>query len=202
MDSSYTELIESIIKRLDKIPYIHPEDLPDLDLYMDQVRTIMEEKLSATRRNEKDKILTKTMINNYAKNHILPPPIKKKYSREHMFILVFIYYFKGILSLQDIQKLIGPLTRDITSGSSHFDIQQIFSEVSALQREQIPRINDDLNAILESSSPGFSRISALTMDGAEKSDSEYLKVFSIICSLAVDVFVKKRVIEELIDSCL
>ena len=62
------DLLSSIMESLDRIAYIKPEDIPNIDLYMDQVTTFMESRLkSATRNPEEDKILTKTMINNYAK---------------------------------------------------------------------------------------------------------------------------------------
>ena len=70
----------------------------------------METQLSSSKRYEEDKILTKTMINNYAKNNLLPPPEKKKYSKEHMLVLIFIYYFKNILSIKDIETLLKPIT--------------------------------------------------------------------------------------------
>ena len=62
----------------------------------------MDEQLEACKRYEDDKILTKTMINNYAKNNLLPAPEKKKYSKEHVLTLLFIYYFKNLLSINDI----------------------------------------------------------------------------------------------------
>ena len=74
------DLLNSILESVGRIDYIHPVDIPNIDLYMDQVTTFMEEQLSSTKRYEDDKILTKTMINNYAKNNLLPPPNKKKYS--------------------------------------------------------------------------------------------------------------------------
>ena len=92
-------LLESILQSLDRIDYIKPEDIPGIDLYMDQVTTFMDSHLSASRRYEDDKILTKTMINNYAKNHLLPPPEKKKYSREHMLLLIFISFYSCSLSV-------------------------------------------------------------------------------------------------------
>src|SRR5699024_2328232 len=104
------DMMNSIIRSVSRIDYIKPEDIPGIDLYMDQVTTFMDSQLSSSRRYEDDKILTKTMINNYAKNHLLPPPEKKKYSREHMLLLIFIYYFKSILSINDIQSLLAPLT--------------------------------------------------------------------------------------------
>ena len=76
------DLLNSILQSLERIDYIHPEEIPNIDLYMDQVTTFMETQLRSTKRYEQDKILTKTMINNYAKNHLLPPPVKKKYSKD------------------------------------------------------------------------------------------------------------------------
>ena len=78
MNINSENLLESILKSLSRIDYIHAEDIPNIDLYMDQVTTLMDSGLSSSKRYEEDKILTKTMINNYAKNNLLPPPDKKK----------------------------------------------------------------------------------------------------------------------------
>ena len=84
-------LLKSILASLDRFEHIHAEDIPNIDLYMDQVTTFMDKRLRSTLRNpEEDKILTKTMINNYAKNDLLPPPVKKKYSKDHIIMLIFI----------------------------------------------------------------------------------------------------------------
>lgn len=92
------ERLADVLGRLDKLSYVKLEKIPELDLYMDQVTSFMEEQLKDTKRNQEDKVLTKTMINNYAKNRLLPPPVKKKYSKEHMLLLLFIYYYKNLLS--------------------------------------------------------------------------------------------------------
>ena len=104
-------LLQDLLDSLSKVDGVHPEDVPNIDLYMDQVTTFMDARLASSKRYEEDKILTKTMINNYAKNHLLPPPEKKKYSKEHMLVLIFIYYFKNILSINDIQTLLEPITK-------------------------------------------------------------------------------------------
>ena len=96
------DMLNSILSSIARIDYVKPESIPNIDLYMDQVTTFMNEQLRSTKRYEDDKILTKTMINNYAKNNLLPPPVKKKYSREHVLVMIFIYYFKNILSIKDI----------------------------------------------------------------------------------------------------
>ena len=81
MTIDHENLLNSILASLDRIEYINPDDIPNIDLYMDQVTTFMDSRLSSTSRYPgEDKILTKTMINNYAKNDLLPPPVKKKYS--------------------------------------------------------------------------------------------------------------------------
>ena len=86
MTRNEKEMMSSIFAKIAELDYIKPEDLPNIDLYMDQVTTFMEDQLASTKRHDDDKILTKTMINNYAKNDLLPPPIKKKYSKEHGFL--------------------------------------------------------------------------------------------------------------------
>ena len=77
MTIDMNDLLNSILKSLSNIDYIRPEEIPNIDLYMDQVTTFMDKQLASTTRYEDDKILTKTMINNYTKNHLLPPPVKK-----------------------------------------------------------------------------------------------------------------------------
>ena len=79
------------------------DDIPEIDLYMDQVIQLFESKLSAQKRNEDEKILTKTMINNYAKGKLLLPIKNKKYSKEHLILMSLIYNLKGALSINDIK---------------------------------------------------------------------------------------------------
>lgn len=85
MKKSNEESIMDIINKLREIDYINPEDIPNIDLYMDQVTTFMDAHLEACKRTEEDKILTKTMINNYTKNNLLPPPNKKSIPKSICF---------------------------------------------------------------------------------------------------------------------
>ena len=91
--------MEELLKEWGKLDYILPKEVPEIELYMDQVTTFMEQKLKNNNRYEDDKTLTKTMINNYTKNHLLPPPVKKKYSKNHIYLLIYIYYLKNFLSI-------------------------------------------------------------------------------------------------------
>ena len=71
------DLIAEITNCLDHSSTVTIESIPNIDLYMDQVTTFIETALFGYKRNKEDKILTKTMINNYAKAKIFPPPQKK-----------------------------------------------------------------------------------------------------------------------------
>ncbi len=187
------DLVNSIMESLDRIQYIRLEDIPNIDLYMDQVTTFMDEKLQSTTRNPgEDKILTKTMINNYAKNDLLPPPIKKKYSKEHIMILIMIYYLKGVLSFSDIQELLKPLTDKYFNIETGFQLEDIYKEVFKIEEEQKDAIKADISKIMKRSEEMFV--------GAPKEDSEFFTLFSLVAQLGFDVYVKKLLIEKLIDA--
>jgi len=186
-------LLSSIIKSLNKLDYIKPEELPNIDLYMDQVTTYMEEKLKQTCRNpEEDKILTKTMINNYVKNDLIPPPNKKKYSREHMLLFIFIYYFKGFMSISDIQTLMGPLTERYFGEDKEFRLEDIYREVFSMEKEEIDILIKDVIKKF--------RKAEKTFETAPEDGQDFLKMFSFICLLCFDVYLKKMMIEKMIDS--
>ena len=125
MENDVKDFLSELLKQLKSIDYIKPEDIPNIDLYMDQVTTFMDEQLAASKRYESDKILTKTMINNYAKNNLLPSPDKKKYSKEHVLTLLFIYYFKNILSINDIRSILNPLTEKYFGNDDGFTMQDV-----------------------------------------------------------------------------
>ena len=93
------QFLSDILDEFNKIDYVKPEDIPNIDLYMDQVTTFMDSQLATSKRHEDDKILTKTMINNYAKNDLLPPPEKKKYSKEHVLGSLTVEYQEKYLQV-------------------------------------------------------------------------------------------------------
>ena len=186
------DLLKSIMDSFDRIDYIKSADIPNIDLYMDQVTTFMENNLRKNSRYpDIDKIMTKTMINNYAKNDLLPPPIKKKYSKEHILVLIFIYYYKGILSISDIQTLLKPITDKFFNTSDGFNIESIYEEVFGKEGAQIEILKKDVISKYESAMDTF--------EDAPEEDKEFLKLFSFICLLSFDVYMKKMLIEKLID---
>ncbi len=185
------DMMNSILTSISRIDYIKPEDLPNIHLYMDQVTTFMDAQLESTKRRPEDKILTKTMINNYAKNHLLPPPEKKKYSKEHLLLLIFIYYFKNILSINDIQSLLNPITDKYFKSEAGWNLEDIYREVFSMEKGQIEYLQKDLVKRYNVASETFAE--------APEEDREYLQMFSFLCLLSFDVYVKKMLLEKILD---
>ncbi|MFI3176214.1 MAG: DUF1836 domain-containing protein [Eubacteriales bacterium] len=186
------KVLASIINALDEFDYMKVDEIPDIDLYMDQVTTLMEQKLKTTARYPgEDKILTKTMINNYAKNRLLPPPEKKKYSKDHILILTFIYYYKGFLSISDIQALIKPLTEQFFDVKEGVDLSTIYGEILEAQKIQAEGMKKDIEQKLSLASEMFTEL--------PDEQAEFLQLFSFISLIGFDVYFKKLMIERFTD---
>ena len=177
MKIDMTDLLNSITENLKRIDYIKPEEIPNIDLYMDQVTTF---------------ILTKTMINNYSKNNLLPPSVKKKYSKEHVLLLIFIYYFKSILSIKDIETVLAPLRDKYFSDEAALSLSELYTEVCKLEKSRIKPLSESVQEAYESSFSAFSNIE-------DDADQKELRLFAFICSLSFDVYLKKVMIEKIID---
>ncbi len=172
------EQFRTLTENLEGVPL---QEIPRIDLYMDQVLTFMEEHLSSdTRDPEHDKVLTKTMINNYVKNDVLIPPVRKKYGMNHMVLLLIIFYLKSFLSIGDIQKVLAPLEEQEES-------------LESIYRQVYESMGEEKSALLEETRHQFDR--------AEESfpESEELQRFSLIARMAMEIYLKKLFIERLLD---
>ena len=173
------KILHDLLNSLDSLEGIRPEEIPNIALYMDQVTTFMDAQLASSRRFESDKVLTKTMINNYAN------------SPEHMMLLVFIYYFKNILSITDIQTLLAPITDRYFGTESGFSIKDIYDEIFQMEKEEIASVKEDLLKKADVSKSMFG--------SSPEEDREFLQLFSFICLLSFDVYLKKQMLEHMVD---
>jgi hypothetical protein len=192
MSRDGSNYVTSLLRELSGMTYIKPGDIPEIDLYMDQVLTFMDAHLKDVKRHEDDKTLTKTMINNYTKNKLLPPPDKKKYSSDHLYLLAFIYYFKNQLSISDIQTLLKPLTEEFFHTEGTTSLADIYREVYQLQKEQLSNISRDVISQYKKSTDTFTGVS-------DDRQREYLQMFAFITMLDFDIYLKKNIIENIID---
>ena len=192
MNVESNRMLESILESLSKMEYIKSSKIPDIDLYMDQVLTFMNGNLDNVKRHESDKVMTKTMINNYAKNHLLPAPEKKKYTKEHIMVLMFIYYFKNILSIGDIQSILNPLTDRYFANGKELNLEKVYEEVFSLEKGQIDQLKETLTKDYQRAGETFTE--------EDEEDKYFLQLFSFICMLSYDIFIRKQIIEKIVDS--
>lgn len=191
------DLLNSIMSSLDRINNIKSGDLPNIDLYMDQVTTFMQSKLKSAARNpEEDKILTKTMINNYAKNGLIPPPDKKKYTPEHIMILTLLFYYKSFLSMSDIDMLLSPVIKaHYRNADSDVQFGEVFHEIFATLTDARGVLDKSVDEALEMAKKSFAGSDRLT---DEDRDNIQLLIFASI--LGQDIFAKLMIMQRLIDS--
>jgi len=187
--NTFSEIKQKINEWI-RLDYISPEDIPTIELYMDQITTFMDKQLSGNKRHEEDKILTKTMINNYSKNDLLPPSDKKKYSKDHIILLIYIYYMKNFLSISDIEQLLKPMTETHFQASSGITMSDIYTDIFNLEQQYGVKVRESINDVYEIASTQFS------------TDDDYLKTFAMITMLSYDIYAKKQLVEKMIDSLL
>ena len=180
-----------------------PDEIPKIDLYMDQVLTFIGERLRRTaRKSDADKILTKTMVNNYVKNKVMIPPVKKKYGRDHILLLMVIYYMKSFLSIDDIRTIVGPVSEkyarpttksveELVGKRHRYSMTDVYTEIFKYVAEEVERFPGEVEKILDETDNAFI--------GAPEEDREMLRRFNVICQLSADIYLRKILIEKLLD---
>jgi len=179
MDTKKQVYVQDILKIGEAI--IPRDKIPEIDLYMDQLTTFMDDKLKACKRAQDEKILTKTMINNYSKDKMLPASVNKKYSRTHMMMLVLIYQLKATLSISDIQLLLA----NIGEGEP---LAAMYDAFTAMQAGVAQRAADDLPRTMDAAA-------SLLPDGDENAQA-----LAAVLELSLEAAAKKRLAERILDS--
>lgn len=139
--------IENILKELHLDTELSNEDIPDIDLYMDQVIQLFENKFAETKRNPEEKILTKTMINNYSKGKLFFPIKNKKYSREHIMLINIIYEMKTVLAIRDIKQALTKLNEKFME--EEFDLEKLYANYLEIAEENVTRFYQESKQLVE-----------------------------------------------------
>lgn len=188
----YKDILNALIDDIAQFKEINPSDIPSIDLYMDQVTTFFEDKLGYLKRDEEDKILTKTMINNYAKADIITPIKKKKYNREQIMLLTLIYHLKQVISLNDISMLFAPLIQDKGENKEGISIEDIYSLFLDFKKEQIEKFNGDMQLRLE-----IIKDKAVQLG---KKDTKVVELLILAFMLITQAELEKRMTEKIVDT--
>lgn len=181
--------IDEIIKKLALTERVEEKDIPEIDLYMDQVIQIFEQKLSNSKRKDSDKVLTKTMINNYAKAKLLMSIKNKKYSKEHLLLMSMIYDLKGSLSISDIKDLFDNIVKKYDE-DKEYDLRSLYKLYLDIN-------NSNYEEFLENIDKQIDCVKGIIDDSEEF--NEYEEKFLFICSMVSMSNMYRRVAEAMID---
>lgn len=184
--------LSKLIDDLSLLDDVQPSDIPNIDLYMDQMTTFIDEKLKHLKRSDKDKILTKTMINNYTKAGILMPPKNKKYNKQHIILLIMIYYLKQILSIDDIKSLLTPIFKNMdTTDDDLIPINDIYSVFLEIKQNEFDKYCDVFT-------DKFKEIRARASE-IDSADQRTAELFLTVIMLVAQADAQKRLAEKIID---
>lgn len=134
--------INDLLEKISLEKSVSLEEMPEIDLYMDQVIQLFDQKYKETKRNEDEKILTKTMINNYAKGKLFIPIKNKKYSKKHLILISLIYQLKGALSITDIKSTLQIINDKITSDDINLDA--FYTSLLTLQKTNAENVSESI----------------------------------------------------------
>ncbi|WAW15031.1 DUF1836 domain-containing protein [Peptostreptococcus equinus] len=160
------EEVKYIIDQLIKKEDIKLDEIPKIDLYMDQVLTLFDEYFPY---DETEQKVTKTMINNYAKGGIIKPAAKKKYNREHILTIIIVCILKRSMSLAEIKELMDECATDD-------DIEKVYSsflknKLSMNDRVKV-KIEDIVDTFIERNEGDYdSKVDALDKDDVVNENS-------------------------------
>lgn len=181
--------LHELIEELGLQQQITLEDMPGIDLYMDQVIQLFENKFGGTKRNKEEKLLTKTMINNYAKDKLFIPIKNKKYSKEHLILISLIFQLKGGLSINDIKIVLSGLNEGLQT--DEIDLEQFYDSFLNLAMKNVTTFKKEVEGHMEDVME--------ESKGTDGNHAEYLKKVLLITSLVNISNHYRRVAEKLVD---
>lgn len=182
--------LNDLLESLNLDNNINLEDIPELDLYMDQVTQLFDSKFNESKRNEEDKALTKTMVNNYAKGKLLMSIKNKKYSKEHLILMSLIYNLKGGLSIGDIKSSLNKIVTTFEN-EEEYPIRELYSLY-------LNQYNEDFNDVEKTIEEKFNNIENMMLNEKHE-DDEFQKNFLLLSSFINMSNMYRRMGEKLID---
>ncbi len=138
--AGWKEETRRIAAEMTQIPQIHGEEIPDIDLYLDQVITYLEKRLEFFQRDSRTPLITGTMVNNYSKAGLTRPANRKRYDRAHVMALNIICQLKRMLSIQDMSKMSGAMEQP----DRLRPVYQLFLDTQQQQFSDMPQLAEEL----------------------------------------------------------
>jgi hypothetical protein len=187
----YEEFIKKTIDEYVSKGKIAVDDFPQMEIYMDQAETFLNRELSIYLKNEKDKVITKTMIGNYVKHSMLPRPVNKKYSQDHLILLTLIFYLKGTFQMEEIEKIVKPLIDNYNSDfDDKIDLPALYNEILEVQEKELELLPQSVSAMIGDSKHRLNETGL--------SDDDMLELFMLIVNLSMKADAQKFLAHKLL----
>ncbi|MDE7263977.1 MAG: DUF1836 domain-containing protein [Anaeroplasmataceae bacterium] len=174
--NSINDILGKWLDELDRFSYKDYMELPDIDLYMDQVVTFLDKQLAIFQTSSLDKQITSSMINNYVKGEVVSAPISKKYNREHLALIQEVCTLKQVLTIAEVKQIIDERYR-----KEEVAKDEVFNHFKSLVTEK----NKEAVALTRS-----------LLDQIEQNDLRALTDLSVSLALTANAFisVSKRIL--------
>lgn len=181
--------MEALAETLHLNRHLSSEEIPDINLYMDQVIQLFERKYTDTKRNDDEKVLTKTMINNYAKGKLFFPVENKKYSKDHLILISMIYQMKGALSINDVKTTLDRLNEKVMDDG--FNLRDLYQCYLQMVSNNAEKFEADLQGHHDELAKAIRKL--------EDQDEDYLEQLLLIATFTNMSNYYRRAAEKMVD---
>lgn len=181
MVMTMNEQMKQIVKEATSDADLTLSEIPKIDLYLDQILSLVSEKNEQGSDRYKERMLTKTMINNYSKEGAILPIKGKKYNRRQVLQILFIYSLKSTLSIGEIKRMFDGANTIEEFGEAEFE--SLYSDFLMMKEHSRKETEKICDAVLE----------GLSLDTDK--DADYLRLCLSLVTLSNYL---KNVAEEMI----
>ncbi|WP_077301064.1 DUF1836 domain-containing protein [Virgibacillus pantothenticus] len=183
------ENLKDFMKQMQLNSQLSLDDIPNLDLYMDQVIQLFESTFEGLKRDEQEKVLTKTMINNYAKGKLFYPIENKKYSKDHLMLIAMIYQLKGALSINDVKTTLYKLNKMVVE--DNFELAKLYESYVQLADESMKQLESEMKQLIDDVEQQSETLAS--------NDADYLQELLLVASFVNMSNYYRRAAEKMVD---
>lgn len=173
--------VRGLAREISGAPQIAQGEIPDIEIYMDQLTTYLDKRLGFYNREEGAPFVTRSMVNNYSKAGLLPPSVSKRYSQIHIMVLSLVCQLKRLFTIQDLGRLLAPVAEEKEGAEG------LYRQFLAAQREafaETPAMTEQLLSSLEEDDEAGAK-AALVTQLAVRAQRDLLLAERILDSMPV-----------------
>ena len=173
----YEEFLNQVMDKYAKTGLLLPDEMPEVELYMDQVVSLLNKELAVYKEKEQD-VFTKSMVSNYVKHKVLPKPENKKYNKEHMVILNMIFQLKSIFQMDEMKVLFKSFVENHESIlEEQYDMEGLYDSLLRSRDKEILQMTNHIHEDIE-------YVKAV-MEEMGTSDDDVHEIMGVILILAI-----------------